>query len=197
MTRLQRHAVAGGTVSGEATPREPLSTPEALADDDLDDLREHFVNGSGAYTDSALVGRLVREIDRLRSQPSAPERPDPGWFLDDEGNADQLLPALASAYHHSRHVKPSRLPDHSASWRDCSEGMCRRAQAALRAEQVERPSLDVADVVDPMWEAATEMVDAILDRPFADPDDELAKLARAFLRRDWSGAASPAERTDA
>ena len=39
---------------------------DPLRDDELDDLREHFVNGSGAYTDSALVGRLVREIDRLR-----------------------------------------------------------------------------------------------------------------------------------
>ena len=33
-------------------------------------------------------------------------------------------------------------------------------------------------------ELAEEIVDAILDRPFADPDDDLAKLARRFLRSD-------------
>lgn len=50
---------------------------QELDEDVLDEAREHFVNGSGAYADTKLVAALVNEIDRLRAEARATAQPSP------------------------------------------------------------------------------------------------------------------------
>ena len=49
-------------------------------------------------------------------------------------------------------------------------------------------------VRDEWQQRAQDLANAILDRPWADPDDDLAKMARAIFRRH--AAASAADQTD-